>query len=321
MASMAKIFSMICRRYASGRAQVALAPLSMGRAECRMIVPRNSLRRMAGWQDGSEPAGIGAGRTRSTPMAMKRGRLPASVCRPSRARRWPRKYRALPGSASAACSSASACDCGVGRDNRPVRSAGVPHQPGVDALDDDLIRRYADGTVGAVGRQQDNLAVVDAQLLDRDIAVMAGDDDLARFGGGLLLHRDQIVVVDALVDHGVAAYAQQIVRAQAEQRRRHVDDLFRVLDGLDGRAGGDAAEARQADAAHQLDVAIAAGAQADVALALQRAEMAGDSVGRAKAEGPPDFRHRWRALLLFDRLADEGQDVGLAGRTFCWHDT
>ena len=60
-----------------------------------------------------------------------------------------------------------------------------------------------------------------------------------------LLDDDDVAVEDAGVDHGVALHLQDEVLARAQQGLGHLKAVALLLDRLDGRAGGDAAEDRQ----------------------------------------------------------------------------
>ena len=92
-----------------------------------------------------------------------------------------------------------------------------------------------DGLVELVGGLQADAAGFAEEALGRGFVADQGDDDVAVVGGRLMVHHDEVVVVDAGVDHGVAFDAQQEVVVAAAQQGRHLDVVFDVLLGEDGQ--------------------------------------------------------------------------------------
>jgi hypothetical protein len=62
----------------------------------------------------------------------------------------------------------------------------------------------------------------------------------------VLVHADQVARQHAEVLHGAALDAEQPVRTRPEQRRIHTQPVLDVIGGHHRRAGGDAADQRQA---------------------------------------------------------------------------
>src|SRR5579872_2132893 len=165
----------------------------------------------------------------------------------------------------------------------PVTSAFIlvlAHHPDDDALDLDLFRIGEDRLHRGVRRLQADLAAgVAIELLQRDVrSAEQRDDHLAVVGGLAVFDDDEVAVPNLLVDHRIAAHAQDVGVALADEVFRHGDRLAR-RDGLDRQAGRDVAEHRQLDRPpagarrNHLDRAAAVPGPLDEALLLKIREV------------------------------------------------
>ncbi|MNN61386.1 hypothetical protein D3C81_1766170 [compost metagenome] len=74
------------------------------------------------------------------------------------------------------------------------------------------------------------------QAFDGDLAVQAGDHDLAITGLALLADAHQVTVEDTVIDHGVAAHLEQVVRGTSEQAGVNQQLLVNAQVGANRRA-------------------------------------------------------------------------------------
>src|SRR3954468_2749209 len=136
----------------------------------------------------------------------------------------------------------------------PVTSAAgisvLPHHSDDDALDLYLIGIDEDRLHRGVGRlQADLVAGVAVELLERDVrAADQRDHHLAVVGALAILDHDEVAVADLLVDHRIAADAEDVGVALADEVFGHREGFVRG-DRFDRQAGGDIAEQRQLDRA------------------------------------------------------------------------
>src|SRR5690606_20716888 len=119
-----------------------------------------------------------------------------------------------------------------------------------DTLDGKLtlpqIDLYGSVVIILCNELQPDLAAAPQQSLDRDILIDPRHHDVTIAGLAGLVHRQQVAVVDARVDHAVALYRQQEVGAGLEEVRR---DVAVIIDGFhrqDRAARGDPADDGQA---------------------------------------------------------------------------
>src|SRR3954466_14633589 len=119
------------------------------------------------------------------------------------------------------------------------------HHADDDALYLYLLRIHEDRLHRRVGRlQTDAAARVAIKLLERDVGpAQQRNDHLAVVGGFPVFDHDEIAVADLLVDHGIAADAQHVRVALADEVFRHGDRFVR-RDGFDWRTGRDEPEER-----------------------------------------------------------------------------
>ncbi len=133
---------------------------------------------------------------------------------------------------------------------------------------------------------------------------------------GLAVHDDEVVVVDAGVDHGVALDAQQEVVVGPAQHRRNVDVLFDVLLGKDGRAGGDLPDERQRPQrtrrVDELEGARLGGVAPDESEPFEVAEMHVHRGRRGQLELAADLADRGRIAVRARELADEAKHLLLS---------
>ena len=176
-------------------------------------------------------------------------------------------------------------------------------------IDDDRLE------IRVLGNQFDKAAAM-LQALDGDFLVEPGDDDLAvaRLVG--LVHGEQVAVEDAGIDHRQAAHLEQVIGARAEQLGIQRVAALHVLDGEDRRAGGDAADQRQAELLDQPDAACRTGFEDDGAFLGERLEVIFRRIGRSEAEGAGNFHARRRRPEHLERAADEIENFLLTWREF-----
>ena len=124
-----------------------------------------------------------------------------------------------------------------------------------------------------------------------------GHDDIAGGGGVGALDDHEVAVEDAGVDHRVAGDLEHEVFARAQDAFRHRHPVAFLLDGLDGRAGGDLAEDRQ------------------IAAVIRRGWLGGTAVHQLRLERRAALGRGRRGCLLrkFDHLQRPGA-VGQAAQ-------
>src|ERR1035437_5004500 len=195
----------------------------------------------------------------------------------------------------------------------------LPHHADDDALDLHLIGLGEDGLHGGVGRlQTDHAARVAVELLERHVRpAKQRNHHLAVVGRLAILDHHVVAVADLLVDHRIAAHAQHVGVALADQIFGHRDRLVR-RDRLNRQARGDVAEKRKLDGApagarrHHLDRPAAVPGPLDEAFFLQVGQMLVHRRERRKAESPSDFFQTWRVAVLLDELVQVVEDLALA---------
>src|SRR5438132_12993201 len=130
----------------------------------------------------------------------------------------------------------------------PSKPAYQPHEP---PLDVDLVGAEDAGLVVGVGGLQGDGGALLAQALEGRLLLLdQGDDDVAVLRRVAALADDDVALVDAGIDHGIALDLEREMLASAHHLRRHGDILRVVLDGADRHAGGDAAHQRHIARAH-----------------------------------------------------------------------
>src|SRR3954471_4030233 len=204
----------------------------------------------------------------------------------------------------------------------PVTSATamsvLPHHSDDDALDLYLIGIDEDGLHRGVGRlQADLVARVAVELLERDVgAADQRDHHLAVVGGLAILDHDEVAVADLLVDHRIAADAENIRVALADEVLGHGERFVRG-DCFDRQAGRDVAEQRQLDRTtagarrHHLDRTAAVPGPLDEPFFLQVGEMLVHRGQRRQTELPPDFFKTRRVAVLSNEFVQVVQDLAL----------
>src|SRR6185437_1137436 len=115
---------------------------------------------------------------------------------------------------------------------------------GQDALDRDVVLVNVHGAHRLIGRLETNAPIALAiELLDRGRGVVdERDDRFPVIDGGALVDDHEVAVANLLVDHGISAYAQDIVIAAAMNETLRHDDGFIHFECLDGHPRGDAAQ-------------------------------------------------------------------------------
>ena len=177
------------------------------------------------------------------------------------------------------------------------------------ALDADVAGGGVDGLHLAVGGLQADEVSFAIEALEGGVgAVDQGHDDLSLAGGAGALDQDVVAGDDVLVAHGVALDLEGIDLAAADDVAE--GDGLGSFDGLDGLAGGDAAEQREA--VHDLagralgddvDGAAAIVGALQQALGLEIGDVLMDGGERAEAEARGD-------LLIGGGVAVAGGEAG-----------
>src|SRR5215218_8086001 len=99
------------------------------------------------------------------------------------------------------------------------------------------------------GLEADLAAGLLVEALEGGFAVVDEGDDLLAVAGVLApLDHDVVAVAEVVVDHALAADAEDVDAGLGVEQLLQVE-LFAVLHRLDGRAGGDVAEERELGAA------------------------------------------------------------------------
>src|SRR5690606_3743497 len=165
-----------------------------------------------------------------------------------------------------------------------------------DALDGKLTLPQIDlnGSVVVIlcNELQPDLAAAPCQSLDRHILIDPRHHDVTIAGFAGLVHREQVAVVDACLDHAVTLDREQEVGAGLEEVGR---DIAVVVDGFhrqDRTACGHSTDDGQALllAGGQADATRGAGYHLNGLLPLQRAQVFLGGVGGLEAHFPGDLR-------------------------------
>src|SRR5438552_5293666 len=136
---------------------------------------------------------------------------------------------------------------GAGRNRIGVFLVVSPQKPDQPALHLDPVGTENARLVRLVGGLERDRGAAPAQPLQGYLFVVdQRDDEGAVIGGIAALDDDRIAIVDAGIDHAVAGDLQRIMLASpSEQAAGDRDGGALVAQGLDRRAGGDAAVERQ----------------------------------------------------------------------------
>ncbi len=217
---------------------------------------------------------------------------------------------------------------GKGNDNNNNRNdsggldgSGVFTEDAEDfALNADVCGRGVDGGHLVVRGLESDHAAFAVEALEGGVgAVDQGDDDLAFAGGASAFDEDVVAGDDVFVAHGVAAYFEGEDLAVSDDVAE--GDALGGLDGLDGFAGGDAAEKRQAIGAFfaaadgkDVDGAAAVVRSLQQAFVLEVGDVFMHGGERAEAEAAGDLLVGGRVAVLLGEVREEVDDLFLPTR-------